>query len=78
VETLEKDDKKSVVKENLNLELPNMGNIDDCSDNDVESSEKEEDVRNGHEFDFGIGKMTTPSCPMTVPGPFHSLPSGRL
>jgi hypothetical protein len=27
----------------------------DCSDNDVESSEKEEDVRNGHEFDFGIG-----------------------
>lgn len=28
VETLEKDDKKSVVKENLNLELPNMGNIE--------------------------------------------------
>ena len=55
VETLKKDDKKSVVKENLNLELPNMGNIDDCSDNDVESSEKEEDIRNGHELDFGIG-----------------------
>lgn len=71
VETLEKDDKKSIVKENLNLELPNMGNIDDCSENDVESSEKEEkeeDVRNGHEFDFSIGNENrhenqTPTIP---------------
>jgi hypothetical protein len=42
-----------------------MGNIDDCSDNDVESSEKEEDVRNGHEFDFGIG--------IEVGNKFHSV-----
>jgi hypothetical protein len=58
----------SVVKENLNLELPNMGNIDNCSENDVESSEKEEDVRNGHEFDSGIGNENrhenqTPTIP---------------